>query len=237
MDDLIFIMTRCVRSPEHNRLYIECYKCIRAFYTCPIYIIDDKSDRDVLIEHDMSGVTIIQSEFPGAGELLPYYYMYHKKLGKKAVILHDSMFIQKPLDLDIIDYKFLWHFPPTADTASIKDLFTTSAIKLNKFDVLYDIFYDYQWNGCFGSCMIITLDFLNKMQETTQFLSIIPDIVSRIHRCMLERFISVVCYSIHPKHESLLGSIFRQFYPWGITYEEYKSNKLDNAIVKVWNSR
>lgn len=70
-EDLIFIITRCVRKEEHNRLFKECYKCIRNHYDNPIYIIDDNSDQKVLEDYPMSGVEIIQSEFPGAGEILP----------------------------------------------------------------------------------------------------------------------------------------------------------------------
>lgn len=164
--NLIFIMTRCVRTAEHNRLYQECYRCIRNLYDNPIYIIDDNSNREQIIELDMSGVEIIQSEFPGAGEILPYYYLYHRKLGKKAVILQDSMFIQQKIDFDTVeDYKFLWHFNTDNQLKELKDKLSEVISSLPAYEELYDTLFEYNWSGCFGTCMVVTFDFLSEMQE------------------------------------------------------------------------
>ena len=41
---------------------------------------------------------IIQNDFPKRGELMPYYYYLHNKLFDTAVIIHDSVFINKYID-------------------------------------------------------------------------------------------------------------------------------------------
>ena len=244
MLDLVFILTRCVRKPEHNRLYKECYNCIRKHYNNPIYIIDDNSDQNMLDSFDMSGVEIINSEFPGSGELLPYYYMYHRNLGKKAIILQDSMFIQDKIDVDIDDYKFLWLFKSRDCIETVKDKILEVMYLLPEYDDMYDLFFDHKWSACFGSCMVITLDFLSELQGKTGLLNIIGEVKTRQDRCMLERLLGICVYYVKNKDSkdiSILGSIFEQFYPWGLTYEEYitEHSKLSemSPIIKVWNGR
>lgn len=56
---------------------------------------------------------IIKSKYPKRGELLPYFYYLKNKLFDKAIILHDSVFINKKLNLKFKKYKFLWEFEHT----------------------------------------------------------------------------------------------------------------------------
>ena len=104
-----FIILRYVMSEKTNMLWQECYKCIRKFYDNPIVIIDDNSDSKFLTTLEMTNVTIIQSEYPKRGELLPYYYFLKEAWFDTAVILHDSVFIQAPIKFDKPNF-FLWHF-------------------------------------------------------------------------------------------------------------------------------
>jgi len=249
-EDLIFIITRCVRKEEHNRLFKECYKCIRKHYENPIYIIDDNSDQKVLEDYPMYGVEIIQSEFPGSGEILPYYYMYHRKLGKKAIILQDSMFIQCKLEInDVKDYKFLWHFNSRNSILEVGEKLRAVVMSIETrsqtlYEGIYDTLMEHKWHGCFGSCMIITLDFLNELQEKTRMLDLLGEIKVRSDRCMLERLIGIYTHYIinkDVKDVSLLGSIFQQSYNFGLTYDEYVCAysilTKESAIIKVWNGR
>ena len=50
------------------------------------------------------------SEFKKRGELLPYYYYLKYKWFDCAVIIHDSCFINKKLNIEIEDYISLMHF-------------------------------------------------------------------------------------------------------------------------------
>ena len=76
MDTYGFIITRHVNSEITNKYWNHCIKCIRTFYPYrKIVIIDDNSNQDFLISfHNYENIEIINSEFPGRGELLPYYY-------------------------------------------------------------------------------------------------------------------------------------------------------------------
>jgi hypothetical protein len=198
----------------------------------------------------MYGVEIIQSEFPGSGEILPYYYMYHRKLGKKAIILQDSMFIQCKLEInDVKDYKFLWHFNSRNSILEVGEKLRAVVMSIETrsqtlYEGIYDTLMEHKWHGCFGSCMIITLDFLNELQEKTRMLDLLGEIKVRSDRCMLERLIGIYTHYIinkDVKDVSLLGSIFQQSYNFGLTYDEYVCAysilTKESAIIKVWNGR
>jgi len=198
----------------------------------------------------MSGVEIIQSEFPGAGEILPYYYMYHRKLGKKAIILQDSMFIQRKLDIsDVKDYKFLWQFGSKICLLNVAEklqafIMSTERRSQTIYGEIYDTLMEYKWHGCFGTSMIISLDFLNELQEKTGILDLLGEIKRREDRYILERLVGIYTHCIinkDVKDVSLLGSIFHQSYKFGLTYDEYLSDYAvltkEHAIIKVWNGR
>ena len=75
MNDYGFIITRHVISELTNKYWNNCIKCLRSFYPQKkIVIIDDNSNKDFLKSfYNFDNIEIIESEFPGRGELLPYY--------------------------------------------------------------------------------------------------------------------------------------------------------------------
>jgi len=115
MNDFGFIITRCVNSEKTNRYWNHSVKILRFFYpTKKIVIIDDNSDTNFLkADFDYSNVEIIQSEFPGRGELLPYYYFIKNKFFENAVIIHDSVFFHKRINFEVLNGTNvlpLWYF-------------------------------------------------------------------------------------------------------------------------------
>jgi hypothetical protein len=86
-----------------------------------IVIIDDNSDANfVKAFREYTNLEVIASEFPGRGELLPYYYFYHRRFFDVAVIIHDSVFFHKRIAFEKfrhIDAAPLWNFP--ADTENV----------------------------------------------------------------------------------------------------------------------
>ena len=78
-----------------------------------IVIIDDNSKKEYmkkLYEYKNNNLIIIESEYPGRGELLPYYYLLKYELFNTAIILHDSAFINKKIDFECDNYKMIWKF-------------------------------------------------------------------------------------------------------------------------------
>ena len=104
MKDFGFIILRCVLHPDQDTFWFNCYNTIRKYYNdISIIIIDDNSTKDFLKNDNKinsNNTTIIFSTFlKGRGEILPYYYLYNDKFFKKTVIIHDSTFINKYMNL------------------------------------------------------------------------------------------------------------------------------------------
>ncbi len=111
MDDIGFIILRHVNSPTTNEYWQESYSCIRKYYPLnKIVIIDDHSNYDFLkSDLKLYNTEVLNSVFTsGKGELLPIYYYLMYKWFKKAVIIHDSVFMNNYLNFSDVDkYKFL----------------------------------------------------------------------------------------------------------------------------------
>jgi hypothetical protein len=95
-----FIILRHVNNETTNKYWINCIKSIRQYYP-------DNSDYNFITNEKLYKTTIINSEYPKRGELLPYYYLHHK-LFDIAILIHDSVVINRYVSVD--NYKFLWKF-------------------------------------------------------------------------------------------------------------------------------
>tara|TARA_B100001175_G_C19487526_1_gene630683 strand:+ start:20 stop:1237 length:1218 start_codon:yes stop_codon:yes gene_type:complete len=240
-----FIVLRHINNENTNKLWLNSVLSIRRFYNNKIYVIDDNSDFSFISEdiNYISDCELIKSEFPKRGELLPYYYLIKKKLFKKAIIIHDSTFLNKYIDfVSISDIKFLWHFTHEWDNDE-------SEIKminlLNNSDKIKELYYTKEkWYGCFGVQSIIDYDFLNLIQNKYNIFKLLDYIDSREKRMDLERIFSIIsCLEKNNLYLdiSLYGKI-HHFIHWGYTYdryeEDYKNNNIDNYdLIKVWSGR
>ena len=262
-----FIILRNVNSSKTNEYWKECYRCIRYFYPSnKILIIDDDSDK-VFLTCDaetntnanantikLYNTTIIQSEYPKRGELLPYYYYLKNKFCDIAVILHDSVFIQTHINFHVDEYKMLWHFPSYLmkdGQSSGKQIEQIKALGHQGLNHMYENFYLNKFNGCFGAMSIITHDYLSEINTIFKIDKLLPHITCRVSRCAFERVFSfLLLYKQNERsvgvangagknrHLSLLGDIIK-YCKWGITFDEYMKNRhtMKLPIVKVWTGR
>lgn len=248
-----FIITRHVNSVLTNNYWNRSIKLLRTLYPdTKIIVIDDNSNYDyVKAEFDYSNVTLIQSEYPGRGELLPYYYFLKYKFFKNAVIIHDSVFFHKRLNfekLNGLNVLPLWFFyPDKEDVENRKRImrhlknYQTLDSKLSNDNIL-TLPHD-KWYGCFGVQSYINLNFLEKLEEKYGITKLISSVHCRKDRCCLERIFGCIFFTeyqniLHQK--SLLGDIMK-YQKWGYTYNEYKIDlntcKLPCPIIKVWSGR
>jgi len=248
-----FIISRHVNNEKTNKYWNDCVQSIRRFYpNREIIVIDDNSKRKfVNPEMEYTNIKFIKSEFPGAGELLPYYYFLKFKFFSNAVIIHDSVFFQKRIHFEnLLKYHVLplWHFDYREDIHNCMRL----ANHLNEADVITQQlnFNPVQsltfrttekWHGCFGVQTIINYDFLHNIQKKYNIFTLLKYIRRRNERCALERIMGAIFYREYTelyKLHSLFGDIWK-YEKWGYTYDEYKQNNIytNLPIVKVWTGR
>jgi len=251
-----FIMSRHVNSETTNNYWNHSIRCIRRFYpNTKIVIIDDNSNYDFVKPHyEYKNIEIIQSEYKGAGELLPYYYFYKKKFFENACIIHDSIFIHKKINFDKIkniDVLPLWHFNPDKENvfnslqliSNFRNQFLLQKnLSLGDMTILGR---PPEWYGCFGVQSYINHSFLFRTANKYNLFSLLNKVHSRADRCCLERIFGLIFNlesNVTKKYKSLFGNIHTHNGSFDYTYDKYKYDltvrkKLPKSIIKVWSGR
>ena len=228
-------MTRHVNSKLTNEYWMLNYDNIRNLYPENIIvIIDDNSNYDYIDkEKILYNTYIIQSEYIGRGELLPYYYFLKHKFFDIAIILNDSAIINKYIDILSVDtYKILWGFN---NIFEYDEYYALNVIKQYNDDNLTKLFLDKNnWTGCFGSMCIITHDYLTSIDNKYPFVKLLDYILVRDHRCCFERILAVLLQIDHV-NDTMFG-IIHDYCPWGIKYSDIQYFK-HLPIIKVWTGR
>ena len=260
MEKYGFIMTRHVNSEMTNNYWNQNIKCIRRFYPLvKIVVIDDNSNYDfVKPEYNYKNVEIIQSEFKGRGELLPYYYFYKNKFFENAFIIHDSIFIHRKIHfekLKDIDVLPLWHF--NADKENVSNSLNLVSKMKHRSELQRNLLLSgdttmilgrantNNWNGCFGVQSYINHNFLIRIFNKYNLLSLLDKVKTRPDRCCLERIFGLIFSmesGVTKKYKSFFGSIHSYTNSFNYTYEQYKhdltvNKKLPKSIIKVWSGR
>jgi hypothetical protein len=261
-----FIITRHVNSETTNKYWNQCVKLIRTFYPLkPIVIIDDNSySQFIKADEEYSNITIIMSEFPGRGELLPYVYLLKYKWFPSAVIIHDSVFIHKriPFEKLTVPALPLWHYH--YDRENIQNILRINrALKkshilhrkladiphpqtklVNSFGIIPPINSNNDIYLCFGGQCYIQLQFLEKLEHKYNISNLTSAIHNRPDRCSFERILGALLCEECPKLRkihSLFGNIMRHPHAFQYKYDDY-TNDLNNRkkicpFIKVWTGR
>jgi hypothetical protein len=255
MNSFGFILTRHVNSEKTNRYWNHSVQLLRRLYpNKQIIIIDDNSNEDfVKADFNYNNTTIIQSEFPGRGEILPYYYFLKNKYFENAVILHDSVFFHKRVRFELLNGEKvvpLWYFNPdkenNARLLEITDSLKNSLDIYNKLSINdnYLGMPHLKWAGCFGCQSYINHDFLLQLENKYSISNLVNIVQNRADRCCLERVMGCLFFTENPnlmKRKSLLGNIMT-YQKWsGYSYEKYilnlKKGIIPKPVVKVWTGR
>ena len=250
-----FIILRHINSIKTNLYWILCYKSIRKIYgdNYKIVIIDDNSEKEFINKNnnnsELINCEIIESEFPKRGEILPYYYFYKNKFFEKAIIIHDSTFIQQYIDFNLYeDVRFIWHFEHNWDN-EIREIELLKFLDLSSSS-LETLYKDKnKWKGCFGCQSIISYGFLQNIAEKYNIFKLLDFIDSREKRMHFERIFGFLCCIEKDKYNnynynnstSIFGSI-HEYIKWGYTFEKYlydvnHKNINKYKIIKVWSGR
>jgi hypothetical protein len=227
-----FIVLRHVNNALTNTYWQHSYNCIRKYYPDNhILIIDDNSNPEFLTHKELHNTTIINSEYHARGELLPYYYYLKHKLFDTAVLLHDSVFINKYIDFTVENYKIVWSFEHHWD--QIQD----ETPMINDFgDPELLAFYNNKslWAGCFGGMSVIKHDFLMRLNDKYDISKLLKFVKSRYNRISFERVIACLMQKIAPV-DHLYGDIFK-YSKYGITINDMKGY-MHLPLIKIWTGR
>lgn len=260
MDNYGFIITRHVNSEITNHYWNRCIKCINHFYSNKkIIIIDDNSNPEFVKPFQQyNNIQIIESEYPGRGELLPYYYFHKFHFFENAFIMHDSVFIHKRLAIEkLIGVKVLplWHFDKIhyhESSILANNLKNNNEIitKLEKQYIQEVSFIskvspsNNEWYGCFGVMSFINYGFLNDIQNKYDVFKLLEFVTCRSHRCSLERIFGAIFCTENKallKNSSIFGDImlYQKFgnYTYDIYMEHLNQKRIVRNIVKVWTGR
>ena len=253
-----FIILRHVNSDETNKYWNQSVKLIRTLYpNTQIVIIDDNSNHLYLkSEREYMNITIVQSEFPKRGELLPFIYFLKYKWFDYAVIIHDGTFIHKRIRFETFRHPVLplWHHPQDGDNISnstrmVANLKNNSKIynklrRRNNVNILGMKTGADSGNLCFGCQCFINLRFLEMLESKYAITRLIKLVNCRTDRCTLERifgFLFCEEFSGLKNNPSLFGEIFSHYKSFRYHYAEYindfNEKKIVHPVVKVWTGR
>ena len=257
MSNYGFIITRHVNSEITNRYWNQAVKLIRTYYPLrKIVVIDDNSNQEFIkTDFEYKNLTVIQSEFPKRGELLPYIYYLKYKWFPNAVIIHDSLFIHRKFPFEKMNCHVLplWHH--MYDKENLNNLVRLAASlknnaylinKLYKKEEIVDYmgFTDNKFNLCFGCQCYIKLTFLESLENKYGITNLVHVVHNRTDRCALERILGLLFCEEYPRllrTNSLFGDIMQQPRAFSYNYNDYnndlKQNKVINPFVKVWTGR
>lgn len=229
-----FIILRCVKNKKNDLSWIKSYNSIRKFYDNKILIIDDFSDKEFLSNIELKNTFIINSEFKGRGELLPYYYYLSNKFCDRIVVLHDSMYIKKHTDFNNIknfnNFTRIFSFPNACYNIDIK-YFNLYCKNINDGNKIYEYHIENikKLIGCFGVCYVINYNFLKKINDKYNITNLVKVIDTREKRKTLERFFS--CLFEYEYKSDLLPDLL------GTIFQNLKKNKDELIIEKKFFGR
>ena len=256
MNSFGFIITRHVNSEKSNKYWNRCVKLLRTFYPHrQIVIIDDNSNYAfVKSDADYRNLTIIQSEFHGRGELLPYYYYIKNKFFENAVIMHDSLFLHKRVPFEAFNGRSvlpLWFFNPDKEDINNSIRITEGlrnaqpvqeSLKLTELTV-FGLNHN-KWSGCFGCQAYINHGFLLQIENKYRITSMLETIKIRRDRCCLERILGCIFSKENPglvNKKGAFGNIMDVYQSYEYTFDHYmtdlKKGTLPAYVIKVWTGR
>jgi hypothetical protein len=253
-DTFGFILTRHVTSTAVNKYWNHCVRLLRKSYPgTPIIIIDDNSRPEfVFVDPDIAeDLVVIHSEYPGRGELLPYIYFLRHRWFPRAVILHDSIFIQRRIPFDQVHLPAipLWHAPRdrenVANVVRLTAAMTPAAARLTCYSTgVLRALGEERGSICFGAMAVIQWTFLNHIETKYGLTQLIPIIRIRADRCSFERVLGAIfcaeCPMLrtYPSLFSYIGDVYMAHkYTWAQYENDYTCGRVSAPIVKVWTGR
>lgn len=253
----VIYLTRHMRSIETSNYWIHNYNSIRKFYKkILIIVIDDNSmeefmNQDESIKMNDTGLQIIYTHLKTRGELLPYYYFLKNSNNcTHALIIHDSVFLQKEIHnyIDNVNFIPLWcfHKKDALDYLNNEIKQTVNCLR-NKDMILNLLNSNSNWEGVFGAMSIISHKFLITIENKFKFSNLLKTTFTREKRMCFERILPLLVRSMNNSSISLQGNIKLWCFKstiyektWNISWYEYQTKYKKDArsiLFKIWTGR
>lgn len=247
-----FVILRHVNSKITDLYWKESYAAIRRLYPVePIMIVDDSSDKKWLREDVvLTNCTVLYDvEHRGCAELLPYYYAHRLRPAQRVVILHDGVFLHRPLELswtEEIGIQFLWRIPHYYDDTIQTEIHELiDALPEGEREHVRSMYYHTKanWTGMFGVMSVIDITWLDEVEKRfSLFTRWFPVLKNREYRCALERVFGLVAYyHLRSRVKAPMFGLIGESLKWGITFmeylQEYEGYREAQPIMKVWSGR
>jgi len=236
----VFVILRNIQQASDNELWLSCYHSIRQFYTNQIVIIDDNSSINTF-NGKLVNTEIIQSEYNGAGEILPHVYFQKNKWADTMIFLHDSMSLHRAFTEDELDHEvvFHWHFTETNQDMIKKTIALLSVLHIPDEVIKYAT--TEKWLGCFGGTMIIDAGVIDMLESKYNISTLTTYIRTRTQRQLVERLLGILL-----SYEKKVSSNFGDIKKFPYAFESHKLQttthnisqmNYNTAIIKIWRGR
>ena len=244
----VFVILRHIRTPSDNDLWITSYNSIRRHYTNKIIIIDDNSMLNT-VNGKLYQTEILQSDYAGAGETLPYYYFLMYRWADRMIFVHDTMFLYRPFHLEEVDTdcRFHWSFINSDATSTARLQQILPSLK-NHQELMPYINQPESWRGCFGVAMVVGIEVVEQLEQKYKlFSTMIMMVRNRKDREMAERLVGLVLFHegiVTTENCSTFGDILA--YPSAFQSEwsnlstaryQLEQAGYNSALIKVWRGR
>ncbi len=252
-----FLITSFIDNIDHLNCLDICIQSILQFYIQKqiVVIVSYNSNLDLisLLESKYPEI-IFEKDTPKCPAIcLTFYFINKNKYFKKTIVIHDSMTIRKPINVDTIEkIKFLWHFTnhrvhwhtieePRTEYNIMNNIKThddlilhmaNKYIDIPEFKIFFnEIYYKKNlWVGCFGSTYILNSEFLQKLQEKTHIIELLQHFNDNRERRAAESVLAIACsYALN---EHILDS-YDGLYFDGINHSNHG---ISEHITKRMNS-
>ena len=244
----VFVLLRHIRIPSDNDLWISSYNSIRRYYTNKIIIIDDNSSLNT-VNGKLYQTEILQSDYAGAGETLPYYYFLMYRWADRMIFVHDTMFLYRPFRVEEVDTdaRFHWSFANKDSSIRVRMAQFLPSLR-NHQSLLSAVDQPDTWRACFGVAMIVSLSVVEQIEEKYKLFSTMTMMIrNRKDREMAERLLGLVLFQegvVTIETCSTFGDILK--YPHAFESEwsnlataryQLEQAGYDSALMKVWRGR
>jgi hypothetical protein len=208
-----FIIPTYISTPESEQCLVNCLECIRKYHSELIVLVNNGSSIDINeVSKVFDNVKIVDPDDTSRGEINAYVMFHRHKYFDKAVIMQDSLFLNKKMvSIDKVDtVKFIKYFTdhikdwhkvkePKTDYNARHSIITHDDLVLHLIESVSKRdrpdFYEFakaryknkrSWVGCFGINLIVDHSFLSRVHQNTLMLDYYKIVKDKRDRMAME---------------------------------------------------